>query len=235
MDLATVIIVVAAFLVAFAMGKLMRGGIDKAEKWSQHLQSIATVVGIIAAVYLYNVERRSKPHADVSQTVQAVSLPGGDLAIEAYVTVKNLGTQLLTIDHIHSRVQTIDLKDLGAPNLLGLAGEQYQNATGIIDGTPKRLFEGTELNWRQLRFHDQDVLHEIEPGESDLITVTFVLPCPAVRYVRVATDVSKPETESWLAQLTKRTEPKGHAEKHSLVWKTRSMVDVEPACGKLEQ
>lgn len=195
------------------------------------------ILGILAAVYLYNVERRSEPHADVSQSVQLVRLPQEDaIAIEAYIVVKNLGTQLLNITHIHSRVEAFDLKAIGLTELLDLRGEAYQNAVVNSGSQQKRAFQGTELDWPQLKVFDRNISHQIEPGESDLITATFVLRCPIVRYVRVATDITKPTTDVIDRLFGKSESTAGnideHGEQHTMLWKTRSMIDLKPVCGE---
>lgn len=190
------------------------------EPWVKMFQGLVTIIAIIAAGYLYFVERRSKPHADVSQTAQAVSLGEDNVALEASVVVKNLGTQLLKVNRIYSRVQPIDIRDLGVNDLAGRQGEGYWNAVGNVDGQPRPVFSGTELRWRQLKFHDRDIKHEIEPGESDLVTVSFVFRCPEARFVRVATDVTKPGGKK----------DDSSDDEIELVWKTRTMVDLQPIC-----
>jgi hypothetical protein len=56
----------------------------------------------------------------------------------------------------------------------------------------------------------------IEPGETDLIAITFLLPCSEAGHIRVATDIISPRQ-------------KGEEE---LAWKARSFADVARVCEK---
>jgi hypothetical protein len=226
LEIAVLLLLCAACATFIVVAVRRAGGVGTIEPWAKMFQGIITIVAIISAGYLYFVERRSKPHADVSQTAQAVSLGDDNVALEASVVVKNLGTQLLKINRIYSRVQPIDIRDLGVRDLAEQQGEGYWNAVGNVDGQPRPVFNGTELRWRQLKFHDRDIEHEIEPGESDLVTVSFVFPCPEARFVRVATDVTKPG-----GTIAGDGSEKGV----ELVWKTRTMVDLQPICAPERQ
>ena len=193
------------------------------ERWSRSagtMQALITTAGILTAGYLYLVERRGQPHADVSQAVEAVSLPDQNVLIQASVTVKNLGTQLLLINQIRSSLKVMDLEALGLPELPTAANADYWNATSTVRGKTAPAFLETEIEWPQRRLYDEVVHHEVEPGESDLLTVDFIIPCMKARYVRVATDVEK------------RPPDDAKDEARNMVWKTRTLVDLKPACEK---
>lgn len=218
------LIFVALFLVLVA-GTIWRAGAERSEPWVRVVQGVFTCFAILLAGYLYFLERRSKPHADVSQTAQAVSLGDNIVAIEAAVTVKNLGTQLLEISRVNSRAQALDVKLLGVDNLAYLQGDKYWKASGTVDGEAREVFNGSELRWRQLKVYKDDVDHEIEPGETDLLTITFVFPCPAAQFVRIATDVSKPGVEA-----AAKTDDADKTKTRKLAWKTRTIVDLKQLC-----
>jgi hypothetical protein len=174
------------------------------------VQSVVTAAAIGLAGYFYFLEGRGKPHADVSQTVQAAPLPDGNVVVEASVVVKNLGTQPLRITKLVSVLQAVDLRPL---SLESIAGDKkpYWNTIETVGGQSAHAFQEAELQWPQMRRFDDRINHQIEAGESDLITVTFLVPCVGVRYLRVATDVTKSGREQ-------------------MAWKARTFVDLDPAC-----
>ena len=254
------LILIALAVILVALSVAMWRGVASAEPWAKYAQGVITSTAIILAGYLYFVERRSKPHADVTQTVEAVSVGEGVVAIEASVIVKNLGTQLLTIDHVVSRLQVIDLRPLGVDNLPKLKGPDYwkaKNATG------RDVFLGPEMRWRQVRLYDSDEFwardardrfeHKIEPGESDLTTISFVIPCPKnARHIRVATEVGNPATgispvERIRAKQVRDKAPQPDTsgpsatanpaddQPQEMFWKARTTVHLEPICAPKDQ
>lgn len=253
------LVLIVVLVVLIALGLAVRRGVANTEPWIKYLQGVITCTAIILAGYLYFVERRSKPHAEVSQTVEAVSVGDGVVAIQASVLVKNVGTQLLTIDHVIGRLQIIDLRLLGVEELAGLKGKDYWKAKSK---TGRDVFLGPEARWRQLRYYDSDdflggqvedqFLHKIEPGESDLTTFSFVIPCPKkARHIRIATDVANPATGITPAERVRarqdrkkpQPEPSGAAPKvdatedgpEEMFWKARTTVDLEPVCGRKDE
>lgn len=248
------LILIALIVVAIALVVAIWLGLTRAEPWAKYVQGVITSTAIILAGYLYFVERRSKPHADVSQTVEAVSVGEGVVAIQASVIVENLGTQLLKIDHVVSRLQIIELRPLEVADLPDLKGEAYWKAKSKKN---RDVFLGPEVRWRQLRIYDSDDFwekypkdrfeHRIEPGESDLTTFSFIIPCPKnARHVRVATDVANPAIGIPPAERAKARRARQASQKKAagpsadadavgskskeMFWKARTTVDLEPIC-----
>jgi hypothetical protein len=175
---------------------------------------MSTAIGL--AGYLYFVQGTGEPHADVTQNISTAPLGNGNIAVEADVEVKNLGSQPLEIKRMNSTLQGVDLESTG-PKFANAPMQPWDsdiwNETDIIHGTSGPAFENAELNWPTLRFYSpkKDVNHEIEPQESDPFTVTFLIHCPKYRYVRVATEVEK-------------------SGKGKMAWKVNSFVDLKPVC-----
>ena len=98
----------------------------------------------------------------------------------------------------------------------------------------------TVLQWPVLRQYNGPVDHEIEPGESDLITITFVVPCQSAQYARVATDIEKTarkpqrsseNTASSSYNVDTQT-PSQEQARDAMVWKARTSVDIGSLCKK---
>jgi hypothetical protein len=201
---------------------------QKVLPWLQVLQATFTIIAIALAGYWYFVERRDQPHADLQQKVEAVPLGDGRIAVEAHVTVRNLGRQLLEIDEFQSRLQIASTDLLGMSGLPDKAGVPYWSSESAERGDPPRHFTNAELRWPQLNFYKGAVNHRIEPGESDLLVATFILRCPDISFLRVASDIPKPEARQ-VIPLPIRRRSKAANEKR-LMWKTRSFVDIREAC-----
>lgn len=187
-----------------------------ANDWAKLLQALFTLTAFGLAAYWYFVERKGLPHADIEQQVTVVPLAGGLVAIEAHVKIRNLGERLLRIEHINSRLQNVEAATYAYGALAGLRGPSYWNAQ-----RPNRAggqYTGAELRWPVRRQFDEQVEHEIEPGETDLFVATFLAPCSGVDWVRVATDVYKP----------------GGDPDHPLAWKARNFASIAAACGRPE-
>jgi len=108
-------------------------------------------------------------------------------------------------------------------------------------GRSWKLFHEAELQWPTLRWFTSDIAHEVEPGETDTITATFIVPC-SIATVRVATNLRRTDENpvsahgSRLMQrfidVFKGPPQAGETAAAPAVdwWKVRSFVDVASAC-----
>jgi len=163
-------------------------------------QAVLTGAAILVAGYWYLVERRGTPHADISQTVTVVRGSDGYAIVEAALTLKNLGSVLVKVREIDVRVQRADPTGL---DLKRVAENKFnQWPAQFPDG--QKMYDGTELQWPTLQLYRSNVNYEIEPGESDTATVTFVVSCD-IRQVRIASEVKKSERLWWKARTFSTT------------------------------
>lgn len=210
MDVAIILLGIAAVI---GTGLLLYGlrNLTRASKWAQFLQALFTILALTLAAYWYFVERRGLPHADVSQTVSVIPLGNDMIAVEALVSVKNLGERLLHIERVQSFLQYIEAGTYGYGDLAQLRGDDYWRAQRPGGDSQ---FDAAELRWPVARRFVGPVDHPIEPGETDVITITFLLHCSSVRHLRVATDVIRPGTGS----------------EREMAWKARNIVAVCSQC-----
>lgn len=185
----------------------------RANDWAKLLQAAFTLGALALAAYWYFVERRGLPHADVSQTVHTIPVGPGLVAIEAHVSIKNLGERLLKIGRINSKLQRVEGGTYGYQELGDRSGKAYWEAVRPKSGQGAQFHE-TELRWPIHEQYEGPVKHVVEPGETDLIVVTFLYPCSEARQVRLATDIISPNKS-------------GPGE---LAWKARSFASLEKAC-----
>jgi hypothetical protein len=187
--------------------------LPRANDWAKLVQAVFTLGALLLAAYWYFVERRGLPHADVSQTVYAVPMGAGLVAIEVHISVKNLGERVLRIERIKSRLQRVEARTYGYDKLAGQSGKQYWEA--IRPGASKgRQFYETELRWPVHEQYEGPVHHVVEPGETDLIVVTFLYPCSEAKEVRLASDILSPDAK----------------DDEGLAWKARTFTDLAHAC-----
>lgn len=210
----TIIFIVLAGLLGLSL--LIYGwrrDLGRANDWAKLLQALFTLGAFSLAAYWYFAERKGVPHAEVSQTIVAHTLGEDTISIEAHVRIKNLGERLLRIREIQSHLQDVEAVTHGYVALARLPDDQYWTAIRPMT-TDDNQFNGAELRWPLVRGFSDRVHHEIEPGETDLVVVTFLLRCAEVGdHVRVATDVLNPEAG------TRR-----------LAWKARDFIDLRSTC-----
>lgn len=214
-------------------------GVRDLEKWdkrAQYAQALLTLLALLTTGYWFFLERKGMPHADVSQEVSVIPLTSELVAIESHVRIKNLGERLLEIDKINSRLQLVrpDAYDYVALNRKN--GEDYWLAERPNASKSSEQFHIAELRWPIYRQYRDDVQHSIEPGETDLLVVTFLMECRLAKWARVATDVYKPEPRSFgkIEEADAQGESEGE-EDVNFAWKARSFVDVAEICAKGEK
>ena len=182
------------------------------------LQAVLTATAILMAGYWYFVDRKGKPHAEVSEQLNVVPIGiEGAVGIEATITVKNIGEQLLQVRGVDIRLQSATMDADTTKKMLGMGLNEWPSKWP--SGEP--LFNEAEYQWPTMRWFNAPISHDVEPGESDVITATFIVPCSA-REVRVATSVEKGASGIWLW--------KGP----TMNWKTRQFADTTVVCRNSE-
>ena len=184
----------------------------KFNRFSQNVQALATGAAVVAGGYWYFIERHGHPHADISQNVHVVPVASGLIAVEAHVELKNLGRSLLEVNAANVRLQRVSADPYAYGDLSRLTEGAYWGSLRPGETPSGRQFASGELRWPTINRFSGSIRHSIEPGETDLLVFTFLLPCVGERFVRIATEISNPASENELA------------------WKDRSFVDVRPAC-----
>lgn len=186
--------------------------LDSANNWAKLLQALVTLMAFGLAAYWYFVERKDMPHADVTQEIVLSPVAPGVVSVEAHVRIRNLGERLLRIDRIYSRLQEVQGESYDYGALADLQGDAYWRARR--PETRAAQFSGAELRWPVARQFEDQVAHEIEPGETDLFVATFLIRCSRFRHIRVATDVNKP----------------GSDPDRPLAWKARTFANLGQVC-----
>lgn len=178
---------------------------------AQTFSALLTGIAIVVAGYWYTVERRGTPHADMSQTLTVVGNGSPYAIVESSIAIKNLGLTLLELSRLDLRLQSLDVPDSALGQIAGAGFSDWPRT--FANGTP--MYNGTELQWPTIKYFAGPVTYSIEPGETDVITSTFVVPC-TLRHFRVAAEVTRT----------------GGGD---LVWKARSFGDTIAACSPKEE
>lgn len=224
-----IILLAICFLGLFILG--IRN-LDAWEKRAKYAQALLTLLALLTTGYWFFLERKGMPHADVSQDVTVVPVADGLVAVEAHVRVTNLGQRLLKIDRINSRLQLIRADAYHYDQLNRERGEAYWGGERPNNSKHPEQFHASELRWPIHRRYNDIVKHEIEPGETDMIVVTFLASCSLADWVRVATDVYKPRGSG--SPFASRSAREAQQDEE-MAWKSRSFVELKKACGKEEQ
>lgn len=150
------------------------------------LQAVLTGGAVLVAGYWYLVERRGAPHADLSQSVRWLGATKQSALIESQLALKNTGSVLVRVTELDVRLLDTKLTKEKARELDDLSPTEWPES--FSDG--KRMFVGTELQFRPVKWFRGPVLHEIEPGETDTLSATFAVPC-TVRNGKITFEVRK--------------------------------------------
>jgi hypothetical protein len=207
-----VVLITLVAIVVFVF--ISRTNLVRASKWASLIQALVTSGAILVGGAWYLVERQPLPHADVSQTINVVPVDKGLIAVEAQVTIKNLGRRLLKIRKIDAKLQAVSAKSFDYRTLTDHDNDSYWSAKRPEPYQDDDQFHFAELRWPILRRFNREVQHDIEAGESDVFVATFLMRCPAHDFVRVATEVYNP------------TDFKNEG----LTWKARSFANVGDVC-----
>jgi hypothetical protein len=181
------------FLLVLGLGisRLVYGRDKSFSDAANTFQTVLTAAAIMLAGYWYFVERRGKPHADVTQAVSVVPIKPGFVGVESQISIKNLGETVLRINQARVKLQQISPppSDPGIliPEKLASLGRDEWPEYAEPDATGRQLpmFSTTELQWPTIRRYRDKVNHEIEPGETDVMIATFIVTCD-IKMVRVA-------------------------------------------------
>lgn len=146
----------------------------------------------------------------------------GLVAVEAHVQFDNKGMTRIDLHHANVKLQNVSDQPYGYGDLARQTGPAYWQANRPGKASDRQFREG-ELRWPVINQFDDDIDHLIEPGETDILVFTFLVPCQSLatdtsmkrHFIRVASDVTKPAGSG----------PKDFA------WKARSFADLSTACG----
>lgn len=194
-----------------------RARTEQTLKFMQSLQAFATIFVLILAGYMYFVERKNKNRVNLNQEVIVTKVDRDLVSAEVQIKIENVGFQQIELEQLDVRLKLIsptlsDYNYLAAGS--GLSDDEYWSAKRD-DG--KNLFDNLEFKWPVIRQTKHELENIVEPGEQDLVTVTFMIPClmsnQQIDTVKVSTSLSNPEKKKYS-------------------WKLSSFVNITEACEK---
>ncbi|RYI12408.1 MAG: hypothetical protein EON48_13145 [Acetobacteraceae bacterium] len=209
-----------ALIVGLAISRFVHGKDQAFSDAASTFQTILTAGAIMLAGYWYFVERRGKPHADISQVISIVPIKPGFVAVETQINIKNVGETLLEVTRAQIWLQQVSPPPespgaLVPENLTKLGVFDWPRHTPADkDGYASAIYTNAEFHWPPIKVYRDKVMHEIEPGESDAMIATFMVKCD-VQVVRVAAYVYK-----------------GGQGKNERWWRTAAFANTSEACGR---
>lgn len=198
-------------------------GIEKAQHFFGIVQAIATTTAIIVGALWFYLQREIYPRAQVQQSVEVVPVDRGLVGVEVHVRFVNSGKQLIRLTRATVMFQVVTAKPYDYAKLAEQDEASYWDA--LRPGSKSdRQFDQGELRWPTFKKFDGPIDYRIEPGETDVLVFTFLVPCSIgtgpgaipMHFVRVASDVHKPE----------------NAEDPGFAWKARTFTDLSTVCSK---
>jgi hypothetical protein len=199
---------------------------DKLDPVVQGVQAILTAFAILLAGTWYLVERKGMSHAELALKGNGVRLPGGMVLVQLRIEIRNIGHTLLRARDWDIRLQSIYPTDLPVAPLAATDLNHWPAAVG-----EHPAYHTQEIRWPAIsRFRGQD-LHEVEPGETDLKSVDFFVPCASEKVVRASAAVLKLDPRLDWPSIAKRL--RGEAP-DQLWWKERALFDLGKLCAAPE-
>ncbi|MEA3050766.1 MAG: hypothetical protein QOG84_2602 [Sphingomonadales bacterium] len=190
------------------------------------LQAVLTCGAILVGAWWFFAERKITAHANLSIEAQAVRLPGDLVLIQATVKTTNVG--LVGIDISESTIRltsvvptTLPLRDISR---LGITDWPEKLSPGA---RAPRIYEDAQIQWYKLKEYGEYAakdLRQVEPGETDIQHIDFVIPC-TVKVANLVVWRKKP-LEKKLLGLRKSKE---------MWWSAQSLLPLEAVCAKAQK
>ena len=200
------------------------GWLQKCGHVAAFVQALATAAAFGVGAWWFLEQRQTYPRATLQQAVDVIRVDRNLIAVEVQARVENTGKKQIQLTHATIKLQEIWPKAYGYADLAKEDDATYWTASRPIETPDPRQFNEGELRWPLLRQFDGAIDHRVEPGETDVLMFTFLMPCTRgigsearrLRLVRAASDIMRPEI----------------GEERGFAWKARTFVDVSAACSK---
>jgi hypothetical protein len=150
--------------------------------WSDILENAAKVIALMVGGFwtyqLYVKQRTRYPRVQIAHSIKVVPLSGKFALLTVAVSVKNIGTVLVSIDEAFARLYDVTTDGV---NPAADADEKASKSIRSNDGLRFKFPPIKELKkeWGKGQF-------ELEPQEQDQVVFDFVIPV-SVKAVRIYT------------------------------------------------
>lgn len=207
------------------------------------VESGAAVAALVLGGWWFLAQRENYSRIDLSQSAQVIPLGHGTIAIEAILNVKNAGMKQAKLHRARVRLQEASGWQFDYDQLAAMDGTKYWRALRPPITPDRRQFNAGELRWPSLKIFDGAIDSHIEPGETDTLIFTFLVPCRrevagqtrSLHHLRLAADIFKPDDEQEDdadGQLDQDSPRNSTQPPKEFAWKARSFVDVTKECRK---
>jgi hypothetical protein len=195
-------------------------------EWWGHLvqiiQGAATAIALALGAWWFIEQRQTYPHAQLSQSVNVVRVAKGLIAVEVQVQFQNTGKLLIHLTHATVKLQNVAAEPYSYADLAVKNGADYWKANRPMPTPDPRQFNQAELRWPVLKQFDDKIDHVIEPGETDVLVFTFLIPCRS--------DPNDPSSEMHVLRIASDIHKPAKGQTTDFAWKTRAFADVTNAC-----
>ena len=212
-------------LLIWVVGRLYRRN-DKLDPVVQGVQAILTAFAILLAGSWYLVERKGMSHAELALGANGVRLPDGVVLVQLRIEIRNIGHTLLRARDWDIRLQTIYPTDLPVAPLAATRLNHWPAKVG-----DHQAYHSQEIRWPAIARFRGENLHEVEPGEKDVKSVDFFVPCATEKVIRATAAVKKLDPRWDWGSIKKRMRGEKPDE---LWWKDRALVDISKLCAAPE-
>jgi hypothetical protein len=185
------------------------------------VQALLTAIALLLAGLWYFVERKGMSHAEIHLDAKGVHVAPGIALLQLRIETKNVGYIVLHAHQWKVRLLSVVPSDLPLDKLVRLKRDVWPARLGGVDA-----YYVQELDWKPLRAFDDEDVHEVEPGEVDVKTMDFIVPC-TLQVGRVTVALQKRDTGFDWDRLKQRLMFRKPA---PLWWKDRLLVSFLELC-----
>ncbi|MEA2998856.1 MAG: hypothetical protein QOK17_689 [Sphingomonadales bacterium] len=190
------------------------------EKVAAIAQSALTAAAILLAGFWYFVERKAMPHAELHLEARGVHLQAGLALVALRIDIKNGGSTVLHAAQWDVRLLSIVPTKLPLSSLAALGRDEWPES--------ENAYYDQELRWDVLRAFRGSDDHAVEPGESDIKAMDFIVPC-TYPVLRATAALKRPQARGREERL-ERTFNEDTSD--DWWWKDRALIDLQELCRK---
>jgi hypothetical protein len=168
----TIAFALLCLLLLLAVAALIYRRTSASQNVMSTVQSLLTAAAILLAGFWYFIERKGMSHAEVHLSATGVHMAEGIALVQLRIETKNVGYIMLHANEWDVRLLSVLPNQLPLDTLAGLKLLAWP---AQIDKA--EAYYAQELAWTPVRAFQGYDRHDIEPGESDLKAIDFVVPC----------------------------------------------------------
>jgi hypothetical protein len=185
---------------------------------AQVIQSLLTSAAILIGGWWFISERKSIVHADIKVEATGARISKNLILVQGTIETKNVGHVVLETKQWVIRLTRVIPSDLPVEEIAKLGIRDWPEKLSKAPNAPT-IYEHQQLEWYKLREISEPDERTVEPGETDIRHVDFIIPC-SVALASFSAWVQKPAAKHWF----------GLVEEKEQWWSARTLLPLSAVC-----